>query len=94
VQVGGYDPVEYKGTSDVSGDFYRNQFGLVAGIAAEMNIKTYPVSIEFRYHYNLNPVNRPDTSTKYYLKNTTEVWGDNLKIATLSLSVAVTLTYF
>ncbi|HZX73193.1 MAG TPA: porin family protein [Cyclobacteriaceae bacterium] len=94
VKVGGYEPVEYKGTADVANDFYRNQFGLIGGIAAEIEIGTFPVSLEFRYHYNLNPVNRPDSSGKYYLKNTTAAWGDNLKIATLSINAAVTLKYF
>jgi len=94
VKVGGYDPVEYKGNSDVSSDFYRNQFGLIGGIAAEMKIYSYPVALEFRYHYNLKPVNRPDSSGKYYLKNTTEMWGDNLKVATLSINASVTLKYF
>lgn len=94
VKVGGYEPVEYKGTADVAKDFYRNQFGLIGGIAAEIEIASYPVSLEFRYHYNLNPVNRPDSSEKFYLKNTTDAWGDDLHIATLSINAAVTLKYF
>lgn len=93
-QVGGYDPIEYKGHSSVAGDFYRSQYGLIGGIAAQMKIATYPVSLEFRYHYTIDPVNKPDSINKYYMKNTTEAWGDKLKIATLSINAAVTLKYF
>jgi hypothetical protein len=94
VELGGYSPVEYKGHTDVSGDFYKNRFGLVGGLAAELEIASFPVSLEFRFNYPLSSINKPDSINKYYMKNTTDVWGDNLKIATLSINAAVTLKYF
>jgi hypothetical protein len=53
-----------------------------------------PVSIEFRYQYNIPRVNKAGTQNDLNLQATTEKWGDELYIHTLSINVAVTLSYF
>ncbi len=93
-QLQGYPAVEYKGASFVSEDYYRNQYGLLVGVAAEMTLFSMPVALEFRYQQALNAVNRPESRSKYNVKNTVDVWGDDLKIGTLSFNVAVTLAHF
>lgn len=90
----GAPEVEYNGYSDVQSQFTRNQFGLIAGLAAEMKIFSKPVSIEFRYQFNLNRVNQPGSQNSYNLKPTTDKWGSELYLQTLSINIGVTLFYF
>lgn len=92
--VDGYKDLEYNGFSDVNSLYNNIQYGLVAAIAAEMKIFSKPVSIEFRYNYNLNQVNRPGTKQLYNMEATHDKWGDDLYLSTLSINVGVTLFYF
>jgi hypothetical protein len=94
VKVSGYDQVTYSGHTDISSLFRKNQIGLLAGIAAEVKLFGKPVSFEFRYHYNVNPVNVAGTQRRPNLIATHQKWGNDLKLATLSFNVAVTLSYF
>lgn len=94
VNVKGYPTIEYKGSSNVSEDYYRGQYGVLLGLAAEVDIFGLPVALEFRYQQGLNSVNRPLSRDKYNVKNTITEWGDDLDIATLSFNVAVTLAQF
>jgi hypothetical protein len=90
-KVGGYKPVEYLGYSTLDSYFDRSQFGITAGIAGEVKVFSYPVSLEFRYQYNFNRINKPDIQSAYRLSNTFKEWGSNLYLATLSFNVSVTL---
>jgi hypothetical protein len=94
VKISGYDQVTYSGHSDISSLFRKNQVGLLAGIAAEVKLFGKPVSFEFRYHYNLNKVNVAGTQNQPNMIATHQKWGNDLKLATLSFNVAVTLSYF
>jgi hypothetical protein len=93
VSIHGYDDVSYSGYTDVSDKFKKGQFGLLAGLASDVTLFGTPVSFEFRYHYNLNAVN-VGTQNDFDFIRTHQKWGSNLKLATLSLNVAVTLKYF
>ena len=89
--VSGYNPVEYVGGTGMNSYFQRSQYGIVGGIAGEIVLFSKPVSLEFRYQYNLNNVNKPGVQSVYSLKNTFDEWGDNLYLSTLSFNVSVTL---
>jgi hypothetical protein len=93
VSIHGYDDVSYSGYTDVSDKFTKSQFGLLAGLASDVTLFGIPVSFEFRYHYNLQKVNL-DTQNDFDFIRTHEKWGNNLKLATLSFNIAVTLKYF
>jgi hypothetical protein len=90
----GRDPVAFDGHTNVSSQFYPAQYGIIAAVAAELKIFSKPVSIEFRYQYNANRANRPGTQNQYNLSATTEKWGDELHLHTLSINVGVTLYNF
>jgi hypothetical protein len=93
-RVTGYNPIEYSGHSNVKHLFKKSQYGLMAGIGGDIKVYSYPVSLEFRYQYHLNRINKPGTQSAFNLSNTHEEWGDRLYLATLSINVAVTLFYF
>lgn len=94
VKVSGHDKIEYDGFLNSQGQFKRGQVGLIGGLAAEMKMFNVPVSLEFRYQYNLNRVNKAGTQNSYNLQNTTDKWGKELKLHTLSINVAATLFNF
>jgi hypothetical protein len=94
VKVSGREKIEYDGFLNVKDQYNRSQYGIVGGIGAEMKIFKYPVSLEFRYQYNLNRANKPGTQNSYNLQNTTDKWGNELKLHTLSINVGVTMFYF
>jgi hypothetical protein len=94
VKVSGHEKIEYDGFLNAGGQYNSAQYGIIAGIGAEMKIFNQPVSIEFRYQYNLNRANKPGTQNSYNLQNTTDKWGNELKLHTLSINVGVTLFYF
>lgn len=90
-QVKGYDKISYEGSQDVSSLFEKAQYGFIGGIAADVVVFKRPVSFEFRYHYNVNGVNKPGTQRYYNLRGTHDKWGNDLKLATLSINVSVQL---
>ena len=94
VKISGRDKIEYDGFINAVDQYNRGQFGLVAGLAAEVKLFNQPVSLEFRYQYNVNRANKPGTQNSYNLQNTTDKWGNELKLHTLSINVGVTLFYF
>jgi hypothetical protein len=94
VKVSGRDKIQYDGFLNSQGQYNRGQIGLIAGLAAEMKMFNVPVTLEFRYQYNVNRANKPGTQNSYNLQNTTDKWGDQLKLHTLSINVAATLFYF
>lgn len=94
VKISGRDKIEYDGFLNAQNQYNRGQIGLIAGIAAEMKMFKVPVALEFRYQSNLNRANKPGTQNSYNLQNTTNKWGSELKLHTLSINVAATLFYF
>jgi hypothetical protein len=91
ITVDGYETISYKGSTDVTSLFNRSQYGLQAAIVAEMKAFGYPVSMEFRYQYNLNPFSEGDNANQYNLSATHEYWGDKLYLSTLSFNIGVKL---
>jgi hypothetical protein len=94
VKISGRDRITYDGYMNTQGQYNRSQYGLIAAIAAEMKMFNMPVTIEFRYQSNLNRANKAGTQNSYNLQNTTDKWGDELKLHTLSINVGVTLYNF
>ena len=94
IAVSGYGKVDYDGYSDVTSLFERQQYGFIGAIAADVKVRSVPISIEFRYQYNLDRVNKPETVELPNLRLTHQKWGDNLNLSTLSINVAATLFYF
>lgn len=94
VKISGREKIEYDGFIDAQNQYNKGQIGLIMGIGAEMKMFKVPVSLEFRYQSNLNRANKPGTQNSYNLQNTTEKWGNELKLHTLSINVAATLFYF
>jgi hypothetical protein len=93
-KITGYDRVEYEGHRDFTGLINRSQFGLIGALGADVKIKSIPFSIEFRYQYNLNKVNKSGTQQLLNMKSTHDKWGNDLNLSTLSINVAATLFYF
>jgi hypothetical protein len=93
-RVSGYDQVTYEGFSDVTSQFNRSQFGLIAALATDFKAFSKHVSLEFRYHYNLNRVNRPGTQVQQNLKATHAKWGNELNLSSLSINVGILLYNF
>lgn len=93
-KVPSYDPVTYSGHSNVTDLFNASQYGIIAGIGGDVKVFSYPVSLEFRYQYNLSRANKAGSQGAYNLINTVDEWGDKLYISTLSFNVAVTMFYF
>ncbi|HEY0651868.1 MAG TPA: porin family protein [Chryseosolibacter sp.] len=94
VKISGRDKISYDGFLNSDGQFNKGQIGLIGGLAAEMKMFNVPVTLEFRYQYNLTRANKAGTQNSYNLQNTTEKWGNELKLHTLSINVAATLFYF
>lgn len=94
VKISGRDKIEYDGFLNVQDQYNRAQYGIIGALAAELKVFNQPVSLEFRYQYNMNRANKPGTQNSYNLRNTTEKWGNELKLHTLSINVGVTLFYF
>lgn len=94
VKVSGYNPINYSGHTDVTYLFNRHQYGIVAGIGGDVKVFSYPVSLEFRYQYNLSRANKAGTQGAFNLINTADEWGDKFYLSTLSFNVAVTMFYF
>ena len=78
VKVSGYNPINYSGHTDVTNLFNRHQYGVVAGIGGDIKVFSYPVSLEFRYQYNLSRANKAGTQGAFNLVNTADEWGDEL----------------
>ena len=93
-RISGRPAIEYDGFSDTRDQFTRSQYGIIGALAAEMKVFNYPISLEFRYQYNINRANKPGTQNSYNLAATADKWGDKLYLHTLSINVAVTLFYF
>lgn len=93
-KVKGYNSVDYSGYTDVTSLFNRSQYGIIGGIGGDVKIFSYPVSLEFRYQYNLSRANKAGTQGSFNLVPTSEEWGSKLYLATLSFNVAVTMFYF
>lgn len=91
VTVTGYDKIKYEGNSNVTSIFKRAQYGLQAAIVAELEAFGFPVSMEFRYQYNLNPFSEGDNANRYNLSATHERWGDKMYMSTLSFNIGVKL---
>jgi|GEM_PF-2781609 hypothetical protein len=94
VRVPGYNQVEYRGSTDVTSQFRRGQFGVVMGLAGEVKIFSFPVALEFRYNYHTTPVSLPDNRAFPNLQNTLDTWGDILYVGTVSFNAAVTIFNF
>lgn len=94
VDLEGRPAVTFDGYSDVTSQFRRGQISLIGAIAAELKMFSKPVSVEFRYQYNANRVNKAGTQNAFNLKSTTAVWGDELRLHTLSINVGVTMFNF
>lgn len=92
--VGGYPSIRYKGYSTVTDQFNRKQYGFVLGAAADIVIMSLPVSLEFRYNQNVNPISKGSTRTAPNLTKTFDEWGNTLYLGTVSFNIAVTLQYF
>ena len=92
-KVPSYNPLIYSGHTDVTDLFNASQYGIIAGIGGDVKVFSYPVSLEFRYQYNLSRANRAGSQGAYNLINTVDEWGDKLYISTLSFNVAVTMFY-
>ncbi len=90
-KVAGYNTAVYNGHTDVTDLFNRHQYGIVAGIGGDIKVFSYPVSLEFRYQYNLSRANKAGTQDAFNLVNTADEWGDKLYLSTLSFNVAVTM---
>lgn len=93
-RVYGSRTVQYDGHSDITSQFNRNQFGLIAALATDFKAFSRHVSLEFRYHYNLNRANQPGTQVQQNLQATHAQWGNELKLATLSINASVMLYDF
>lgn len=93
-KVSGRPSVEYDGRTNTIDQFNRGQYGIIGGISAEVQMFNKPVSLEFRYQYNLPRANKAGTQDDLNLQATTAKWGDKLYVHTLSINVAVTLSYF
>lgn len=91
VTVTGYDKIQYSGNDNVTSIFKRSQYGLQAAIVAELEAFGFPVTMEFRYQYNLNPFSEGDNANRYNLSATHERWGDKLYLSTLSFNIGVKL---
>jgi hypothetical protein len=94
VKISGRDKITYDGFLNSQNQYNRGQVGLIAGLGAEMKMFNVPVTLEFRYQYNLTRANKPGTQNSYNLQNTTDKWGNELRLHTLSINVAATLFYF
>lgn len=94
VKVIGYSQIDFKGHTDVTDLFNRHQYGIIAGIGGNVKVFSYPVSLEFRYQYNLSRANKPGSQGAFNLMNTADEWGNKFYLSTLSFNVAVTMFYF
>jgi hypothetical protein len=93
-KIAGRPSVEYDGYSETQNQYKRSQFGLIGAIAADLKMFGKPVSLEFRYQYNIPRLNNAGTQNDINLKPTTSKWGNDLHIHTLSINVGVTLANF
>jgi hypothetical protein len=91
VTVTGYDRMNYQGNSNLTSIFNRAQYGLQAAVVAELQAFGFPVTMEFRYQYNLNPFSEGDNANRYNLSATHERWGDKMYLSTLSFNIGVKL---
>ncbi len=94
VKVASYSPINYSGHTEVTDLFNRHQYGIVAGIGGDIKVFSRPVSLEFRYQYNINRANKAGTQGAFNLIKTAEEWGNKFYLSTLSFNVAVTMFYF
>lgn len=94
--IGGYEAIDYRGFSDVTGQFANYQWSLIGAIGADLKIMSQPVYLEFRYQHNTGVVNQQGAAYRkmYNMTKTFDEWGDNLRIGTVSFNVAVTISYF
>jgi hypothetical protein len=93
-EISGRPAIEFEGSADIQSQFYRSQYGIIGALAADVQILHHPVSLEFRYQYNISRANKSGTESSYNLAATTEKWGNQLYLHTLSLNVSVTLFNF
>ncbi len=93
-KISGRSEISYDGYNDLKSQFESSQYGLIGAIAADVTVFNKPVSLEFRYQYNLGRANKAGTQADYNLAATHEEWGDKLLLHTLSINVAVTLASF
>jgi hypothetical protein len=91
IRVAGYPRVESFGRSNVTRQFEQMQYGLIGALGGEIKLFSLPVSLEFRYLYNLNPISKSGTRNDVNLRNTFTEWGDQLYLGTVSFNVQVTL---
>lgn len=90
-KVSGTPAVSYEGSSEPQELFNRSQYGLVGALAADMKIFNQRISLEFRYQYNVNPINKSSSRDAYNMRETHAKWGNKLYLHTLSVNVAVPL---
>jgi hypothetical protein len=93
-ELSGGSSIAFEGSSDVLDQFYRSQYGIIGALAADVQLFHHPVSLEFRYQYNMGRANKAGTQTSPNLATTTETWGNQLYLHTLSINVGVTLFNF
>lgn len=93
-KISGRSGTTYDGYKNLESQFYRGQYGLIGGLAADVKMFNKPVSIEFRYQYNLNQANKSGTQEDVNLSRTHAQWGKKLLLHTLSINVSVTLANF
>lgn len=91
IHVNGYEPMAYEGATDFTPFINRHQYGFIGAVAADVRFGETPVSIEVRYQYNYNQVNKAQTSLLPSMHRTHNQWGDKLYLATLSISLTATL---
>lgn len=94
VKLEGRPAVSWEGHTNVQSQYDASQYGIIGALAAELKLFSRPVSIEFRYQYNLNRANKPGTQNDYNLKATAKKWGDELLLHTLSINIGATLYNF
>jgi hypothetical protein len=90
-QLSGSPSVVFEGFTNVTDQFNQHQFGAIAGIGADVLIFSRPVSLDLRYQYNVNPVNKNGTEFSYNLSGVHAEWGNDLFVHTLSFSAGVSL---
>lgn len=93
-RVSGRPAVSYKGSSALQELFNQSQYGFVGALAADMRIFNQRLSVEFRYQYNVNPINKSSSIEAYNLRETHAKWGNKLYLHTLSCNVSVPLYNF
>jgi hypothetical protein len=84
--------IEIEGFTNVDSQFLPHQYGLIGGLGAEFKMFSLPVSLDFRYQYNIPRVNKSSDASAINLQNTFKTLGENeLYLHSVSLNLGITL---